>query len=321
MTFDPTTVPAGCIYRPVPFLLERPVITPRSVFAHTMAARKRSTVQSAWNHANAAPNQNTLPHYALGLDEADGCAKFLPTNRRGIATTTVSPTTKNSAGNLIWPTLTEEQRSSIRAHGNVRDWAIGIETADTGSDADPGISAFTDYQLEMLTRIYVHELQGWGIPAVKLPAWYSTGMATHTDPFEFPYTTIYKGKICPGSKKKAQFWNAILPEVQRRLTPTPPPVPEPPPVPPPSDLEVETMLPAIGKTTDGSFLAQFAFRGPIYKMGDSPAHDVKQSEVFGRGGGQAFDIVGQAIVNPGEWSAVKAVETSAQVRARMGATA
>lgn len=203
MTFDPTSVPDGCIYRPVPFLAQRPVITPRSMFAHTMAARRRSTVQSAWNHANAAPNSNTLPHYALGLDENDGCAKFLPTNRRGIANATVD--------------------AYQGGHGDISWFSLAVETADTGSDADPGISAFTDYQLEMLVRIYVHECAGWGIPAVKLPEWYGAGCATHTDPFGYPYTTLYRGKICPGSKKKAQFWTFVLPEVVRRLTPPPPP--------------------------------------------------------------------------------------------------
>lgn len=315
MTFDPTSVPDGCMYRPVPFLAQRLLIDPRSVFAHTMAARKRSTVQSAWNHANANPGTNTLPHYALGLDEQDGCAKFLPTNRRGIATTTVS------RGSTAWPKLTEQQRLEITAHGNVRDWTISIETADTGSDADPGISAFTDYQIEMLCRIYVHELAGWNIPAVKLPTWHGAGCATHTDPFGYPYTTIYRGKTCPGSKKKAQFWTVVLPEVQRRLAPAPPPPPAPPPVPQPPTQEADTMLPAIGKTTDGAYLAQFGFRGPVYTVGDSPAHDVRSSEVFGRGGGRAFEIVTQAIVNPAGFSAIKATKTGAEVRALMKAPA
>lgn len=301
MAFDPTSVPAGCTYRPVPFLAQRPLITPRSIFAHTMAARRRSTVESAWNHANAAPNSNTLPHYALGLDEADGCQKFLPTNRRGIANATV----KEYEGE----------------HGDISWWSLAIETADTGSDADPGISAFTDYQLEMLTRIYVLECAGWGIPPVKLAAWYGTGCATHTDPFGYPYTTLYRGKICPGSKKKAQFWAEVLPEVQRRLTPVPTPEPPPPTPQPPSSQENDTMLPAMGKTTDGAYLAQFSFRGPIYTVGDSPAHDVKVSEVFGRGGGQIFEIVGHAIVNPNEWAAVKATKTGAQVRALMTGSA
>jgi hypothetical protein len=197
VAFDPTSVPEGCRYRPVTFW--RPLIKPRSIFAHTMAAPGRSSVQSAWNHANAAPNSNTLPHYALGLDEADGCEKFLPTNRRGIGNATVDAY-QGTNPDLSW-------------------FSLVVETADTGTNADPTISAFTDYQLEMLTRVYVHEATGWAIPAVKLPTWYGAGMATHTDPFGYPYTTLYQGKFCPGSKKKAQFWSEVLPEVQRRMAP------------------------------------------------------------------------------------------------------
>lgn len=205
MKFDPASVPDGCLYRPVPFSVDRPLIEPRSIFAHTMAATVRSSVQSAWNFANAKPHSNTLPHYALGLDEKDGCAKFLATNRRGIANATV----KEFEGE----------------HGDISWWSLAIETADTGSLADPTISAFTDYQLEMLTRIYVHEARGWVIPAIKLPYWWGAGMATHTDPFGYPFTTLYRGKICPGAKKKAQFWAEVLPEVQRRLAPKPAPIP------------------------------------------------------------------------------------------------
>lgn len=231
MTFDPASVPAGCELRLVPFWRDRPLITPRSMLSHTMAARVRSSVASAYRHATAVPGTNTLPHYALGLDSSDGCAKFLQTNRRGIANATVTRSTKDSAGRLIWPTLTDAQRASIDAHGNIRNWSLAIETADTGTDADPTISAFTNYQLEMLVRIYVHEFGGWRIAPVPLSEWWSAGAATHTDPHGFPFTTIHRGKFCPGSKKKAQFWTIVLPEVASRLhlpTPTPAPAPTPP---------------------------------------------------------------------------------------------
>lgn len=85
------------------------------------------------------------------------------------------------------------------------------------------------------------------------------------------------------------------------------------------------MIAAIAKTTDGAYLAQFEFRGPIYTVGDTDAHDVTQAEVFGRGAGKAYDIVGRTVVSwstssPGSWAAVKETKTQAQVRALMTGT-
>jgi hypothetical protein len=243
VTFDPASVPAGVTQRLVPFWSERPLITPRSMLAHTMAASVRTSVAGAWRHTNAAPGVNTLPHYALGMEaDDDGCCKFLPTNRRGIANATVSRGTEVN-GRLVWPTLTDEQRASIDAHGNIRDWSLAIETADTGYLADPGISPFTEYQLEMLVRIYVHELGGWGIPAAMLGTWWGAGMGTHTLPFEFPFTTIHRGKFCPGARKKEQFLAIVVPEVQRRLGATPPaPAPTPPPPAPLPPTEEDELM-------------------------------------------------------------------------------
>lgn len=248
MTFDPASVPEGCVYRPVPFSADRPLITPRSIFAHTMAASVRTTVQSAWNHATSNPNVNTLPHYALGLNATDGCAKFLSTDRRGIGNATITRKTMIN-GQLVWPTLLPDDRASIDAHGDIRNWSLVIETADTGTIADPTISAFTEYQIEMLTRILVHECRGWGIPAVPLSMWWGAGCATHTQPFTFPFTTFYRGKICPGSKKKAQFWAFVLPEVQRRLDP-PPIIPEADVIPYASIKEV-WVAPSVADVADG----------------------------------------------------------------------
>lgn len=101
------------------------------------------------------------------------------------------------------------------------------------------------------------------------------------------------------------------------------------PTPPPPDVTIEEdmMLAAVCKTknpngTAGPHLAQFAFRGPVYRMGDTDAHDVTPAEVFGRGGSKAFDIgtgrvVSWSVDSPGSWAAVKPTLTEAQARARM----
>lgn len=124
---------------------------------------------------------------------------------------------------------------------------------------------------------------------------------------------------CPGTGVYAQIKAGVFePE------PPPPPVPEPTPTPtpPPTATTEKTMIPAIAKTIDGAHLAQFAFRGPILTVGETAAHDITQAEVFGRGGGRAYDIVNRKVVswstdNPGSWAAVEATKTQTEVRALM----
>lgn len=122
---------------------------------------------------------------------------------------------------------------------------------------------------------------------------------------------------CPGD-----YLFQYMPEIRRQVAVMlePVPVPTPPPVPP--TPQETTMIAAIGKCTDGAYLAQFEFRGPIYTVGPEAAHDVTQAEVFGRGAGKAYDIVNGDVVswstkNAGSWGAVKEERTQAQVRALM----
>ena len=122
---------------------------------------------------------------------------------------------------------------------------------------------------------------------------------------------------CPGTGLYAQIKAGVF---EPSDEPAPIPAPQPPPV-----TQEHDMIPAIAKTTDGAYLAQFSFRGPILTVGDTAQHDVTQAEVFGRGAGKAYDIVNRKVVtwaidSPGSWAAVPETHTKAQVRALMTGT-
>jgi hypothetical protein len=227
--FASDLAPPGIEYRPVEFWQDRPVIaTPRSIFVHTMAASVPTSVQSAWNHAHRAPGTNTCPTYAVGLEQGDA-AKFLPSDRRSIATTTVQPSSDPaSPAGKRWASLEPWQQTEILQYGNVRDWSLSIETADTGYLADPAISAFNDWQIEAVATIIAYESHLNGFPLEFLVRWFGAGVGCHTLPDEYPFTTLYPGKFCPGSKKKAQVQSEILPEARRIITGWFPPPPPPP---------------------------------------------------------------------------------------------
>ncbi len=115
----------------VPFFEDRKRFDapPRLLLVHTNAASGEGTVESAWNHTNAAPGTNTLPHYQV---DRDGRArKMCPSDRRGIANGTVGDQNK------MWKSLPADQQDDIKAHGNVQHWSLAIETADTGTEARP----------------------------------------------------------------------------------------------------------------------------------------------------------------------------------------
>jgi hypothetical protein len=231
--FAPDLAPPGVVYRPVTFWQDRPVIaTPRSIFVHTMAASVPTSVQSAWNHAHRNPGTNTCPTYAVGLEQGDA-AKLLPSDRRSIATTTVQPSSSR------WDSLEAWQQGEILQYGNVRDFSLSIETADTGSIADPAISAFNDWQVEAVATIIAYESHLNGFPVEFLGRWFGTGVGSHTEPDEYPFTTLFPGKFCPGSKKKAQVKAEILPEARHILTTWFPPPPPPPGEEPVTDEEIE----------------------------------------------------------------------------------
>lgn len=209
--FTPDGAPVGVEVRFVTFWQDRPLITPRSLFVHTNAARGEGDVDSAWNWSHAKPGSNTLPHYQV---DRDGRArKMLPTNRRGIANATV--TRPGPAGTKAqwdrWNALTPEQQAESDAHGNIAGWSLAVETADTGTDDDPAISAFTGAQVEVLAAILAYESIAHSIPLAVPADWWGPGTATHTWPHDYPWTTLYRGKTCPGDKKKAQFRDVLLP--------------------------------------------------------------------------------------------------------------
>jgi peptidoglycan hydrolase-like protein with peptidoglycan-binding domain len=213
-SFHPEAAPPGVEVKFVTFWQDRPKMpaAPRLQLAHTNAAQREGSITSAWNWAHAKPNSNTCPHYQI---ERDGDArKMLPSNRRGIANSTVN-TREGAYGDVSW-------------------WSLAYETSDTGTLADPGISAFTDAQMERLAQIFAFEHIVAPTILLEYPtAWHAAGTASHTEPFGWPYWTLYEGKICPGEKKKRQVRDLIIPRAREIVggwlgAPTPPPNPVPP---------------------------------------------------------------------------------------------
>jgi hypothetical protein len=260
--FTPELAPYGVEVRFVDFAASRPAMpAPTAIHVHTNGASGEGSLQSAWNWTHAAPGSNTLPHYQVDRTRngVTPARKMLATNLRGIGSTTVGPATRNSAGNLIWPTLSQEQRDAITAHDNVRTHTIVIETADTGTIDDPTISAFDAGQLETVAEIIAYESITHGFPLVLQAEWWEPGVASHTDPAGFPFTTIHRGKICPGLKKKAQVRDVIIPRARQIVdlwTAPPPPV---------TPLEVPAGMWIIAKT-DAGWLASPGIRKGAFKV-------------------------------------------------------
>jgi hypothetical protein len=181
--FDVLLPPPGVEARFVEFWRDRPLLPApaRSMFAHTMAASVATSLQSASNRRSIATS--TVAEYELAGDD--------PRNPWSTYAPSLRP--KTNVGDISW-------------------WSLSIETADTGYLADPTISAFTSEQVETLAVIYAYEATVNEFPLTKLADWWGAGCGTHTEPFGYPYTTLYQGKFCPGSKKKAQFWAEVLPQ-------------------------------------------------------------------------------------------------------------
>lgn len=239
--FHPEFAPVDVEVRFVEFLADRPAITPRSIFAHTNGARGEGSIESAWNWAHARPNRNTCPHYQV--DRTGRARKMLPSNRRGIANATVN-----------------EYEGE---HGDVSWWSLAIETADTGTNDDPTISAFTPAQAERVAEIIAHESIVHGFPLEIISEWHGAGVASHTDPFGYPYTTLYRGKICPGDKKKAQVRSLVLPrarEIAAAWTFSTPPAS------PPTTTEIPDMWLIAKTVNDGPHFAAPRLGGPRYHV-------------------------------------------------------
>lgn len=179
---------------------------PRLLLVHTNGASREGTVESASRWSEAAPHINTCPHYQV---DRDGRArKMLPSDRRGLANATVD--------------------EFEDGHGDVQGWSLAIETADTGYLTDPTISAFTDIQAEVIATIIAFEQMVHGFPLQTPTEWFGAGVGSHTDPFGYPYWTIKRGKICPGSKKKLQVREVIVPRARQIAAAWSAPIPDPP---------------------------------------------------------------------------------------------
>lgn len=187
-----------------PWYLGRQTITPRLTLVHTNAASGESSLQASINWGNAA-SANTKPHYHVNAPQP---TKVVPTNRRAIANATVD--------------------AYQDGHGDVAEWSIAIETADAGfGTGKPGeAGGFLYDHAEIVARILAYESIVWNIPLSYPTEWFGTGTACHTEPFEYPHWTLYRGKTCPGREKKRQIRDEILPRAREIraawLTPNPP---------------------------------------------------------------------------------------------------
>jgi hypothetical protein len=181
-TYDPAVPPPGVELDLVSFWEERPKLKPRLQLVHTNAASREGSVSSSKNWAERRTyngTSTTCPH--MQFDRNGDVGMFLPADRAGNA--------------------------SYKANS----FCLSYETADTGTIADPTISAFTDAQIEKLAVVCAYYAWGENIPLEYPATWDGTGTACHTEPFAYPLWTNVPGKICPGDKKKAQVRNAILP--------------------------------------------------------------------------------------------------------------
>ena len=217
----------GVEIRFVTFMETRPKITPRMLLVHTNGASGEGTVDSAWNWTHAKPGQNTLPHYQIdrthnGVTRA---RKMLPTDRRGIANATVD--------------------DFQDGHGDIATFSLAIETADEGwGPGKPGtLCGFDPGQAEMLAQVIAYEALLWGFP-IEYPAeWHGAGVGCHTEPFTYPYTTLYRGKACPGDAKKRDMRDLVMPRAREIRDAWQNPRPSPSPR-PPVDPEEDDDMPA-----------------------------------------------------------------------------
>jgi hypothetical protein len=205
--FSPDSAPNGVAIDFVSFYTQRQMQTPRITLVHTNGASGPATIASAKRWAEAAPNSNTLPHYQVQLDGK--AAKFCPTDRRGLDNASASPDDTS---------LTAAQRLDLKTHGQVRNWSIGIETSDHGWPVPGGTVGFEPKQGETLATILAYESVVWDIPLEYPTSWWGTGTACHTEPFTYPYWTLFRGKACPGDAKKRDMREWILPRALQILT-------------------------------------------------------------------------------------------------------
>jgi hypothetical protein len=169
----------------------RKIIRPRLLLIHTNGGPSEAHIEAIEGYAMSAQD-NTKPTYQVDRDGR--AAKFLPSDRQGIACYQADP------------------------------FAVSIETADLGyGPGDPGEACgFTPEQAETIARIVAYESELWDFPIETPVAWNGEGVASHTDPFAYPYWTKYPGKVCPGAQKKLEVRELIMPrarEIRHNQTP------------------------------------------------------------------------------------------------------
>lgn len=163
------------------YWINRKIIRPRLILIHTNGAKGEGSRQSAYNWSMAAPD-NTKCHYQV---DRDGSAtKFLPSDRQGIANYKADP------------------------------FGLSIETADEGWPVPGPASGFTPAQAETIARIVAYETELWDIPIETPATWNGEGVGAHTDPFGYPHWTKYDGKPCPGTQKKYEIRELIMPRAR-----------------------------------------------------------------------------------------------------------
>jgi hypothetical protein len=219
-SFTVDGVPPGVRWNPLS--IARPTMDhrARSILYHTNAAGSKSSLATQRRFADGS---NTTPTYEVGLDPADGAEKWLRSDQRHVANGTVTESTVVN-GVRVWDTLTDEQRASIREHGRAAEFSLAIESLDLGFLH--GIGGATDFQGEIVARIFAYEAIVNDFPVARPANWFSPGCSYHTAPEgNFPFWTIHRGKTCPGAQKIADFNDWILPravEIWRAWTGTPP---------------------------------------------------------------------------------------------------
>ena len=164
----------------------RQIIAPRLLLVHTNGARGEGSLASQRNWANADPS-NTHPHYCVNAPQP---TKFVPSNRKAI-------------GNY-----------------KVADWSIVVETADAGWPTPGDAGGFLYDHAEIVARIIAYEsivadLLGSAMPIEYPDRWDGAGVASHTEPFGYPYWTNVSGKACPGRTKKRQVRDEIMPRARQ----------------------------------------------------------------------------------------------------------
>lgn len=294
--FDPEVPPPGFDLKLVTFWRLRRFIVPSLQLVHTNAARGEGSVESSWNWAmnNIRPgfvhgdpvgkSYTTIPH--LQVDRSGRGALLLPLNRQSIT------------------------------NAKANSFSIGIETGDTGTDDDPSISPFTDKQGESIAVAFAYAAWGYGIPLFYPKAWDGPGTACHTEPFGYPYWTSFNGKICPGSKKKAQTRDVIIPRARQILADwldiEPPPTP---PTPTPVTEAARMML--LAKSSDGGHYATTGLGAGSLHM----ETEITVDDAFAYGGGFALCVLDDKrlhVVARGSWASVPWPLTKAQVFAKFG---